>query len=64
MDETLPWRKSSLSGMNGCVEVAFEDRKVLVRDSKDPKGPSLSFTRQEWEAFVGGVRHGEFSPGN
>jgi hypothetical protein len=54
------WRKSSLSGVNGCVEVAFFDGMVAVRDSRDTGGPVLLFTGAEWEAFVGGVRKGEF----
>lgn len=56
----VAWRKSSRSGMNGCVEVAFADGRIALRDSKDRKGPVLVFTPQEWEAFVGGVRDGEF----
>ncbi len=56
------WRKSSRSGANGCLEVAILDGGVAVRDSKDKDrpGPVLFFTRHEWEAFVGGVRDGEF----
>jgi Domain of unknown function (DUF397) len=54
------WRKSSRSGANGCVEVAFADGKVAVRDSKDRRGPLLVFTPVEWDAFVGGARDGEF----
>jgi hypothetical protein len=54
------WRKSTRSGTNGCVEVALVDNKVAVRDSKDRGGPVLVFTAHEWEAFVGGVRSGEF----
>jgi hypothetical protein len=54
------WRKSSLSGTNGCVEVRLADGRVEVRDSKDRGGPVLVFARLEWEAFVGGVRNGEF----
>jgi Domain of unknown function (DUF397) len=54
------WRKSSLSSHNGCVEVAFTDGEIAVRDSKDQGGPVLVFTRLEWEAFIGGVRNGEF----
>ena len=56
------WRKSRRSnGANNCVEVAFlaADR-IAVRDSKNPHGPALLFTRGEWEAFVGGTRDGEF----
>jgi hypothetical protein len=54
------WRKSTRSGNNGCVEVAFVEDRVAVRDSKDRSGPVLVFTAHEWEAFVGGVRTGEF----
>jgi hypothetical protein len=70
------WRKSTRSGMNGCVEVAFrrssgcnnatcvevaiDQTVVLVRDSKDPDGPRLSFSREEWRAFLAGVGDGEF----
>jgi hypothetical protein len=48
------WRKSSRSGDNGgqCVEIAFGDRAVGVRDSKDKSGPVLVFTRREWAAFL------------
>jgi hypothetical protein len=57
------WKKSSRSNGNGgsnCVEVAQLGAAVAVRDSKNPTGPALVFTRPEWVAFVGGVRDGEF----
>jgi Domain of unknown function (DUF397) len=54
------WRKSTRSGNNGCVEVAFVEGRVAVRDSKDRGGPALIFTAHEWEAFIGGVRDGQF----
>jgi hypothetical protein len=54
------WRKSSYSSINGCVEVAFADGNVAVRDSKDRRGPVLLFTPAEWTAFLEGVRGGEF----
>jgi Domain of unknown function (DUF397) len=54
------WHKSTHSGANGCVEVAFVDGNVAVRDSKDRKGPVLRFTIAEWQAFLNGVRDGEF----
>lgn len=53
------WRKSRHSASNGCVEVAFVDGQVAVRDSKDRQGPVLVFTPVEWDAFVAGVRDGE-----
>ena len=56
------WRKSSQSGPNcdNCVEVAFVDDAILLRDSKHPDGSVLVFTQAEWDAFVGGAKDGEF----
>jgi Domain of unknown function (DUF397) len=56
------WIKSSLSFSNSnCVEVAsLPDEKIGVRDSKDSEGPVLRFTSDEWHAFLGGARNGEF----
>jgi hypothetical protein len=54
------WRKSARSGSNGCVEIAFVDGQVAVRDSKHKDGPVLVFTPREWEAFLGGVTDGQF----
>jgi Domain of unknown function (DUF397) len=58
----LVWVKSSLSFANGnCVEVAgLPDDRIGVRNSRDPDGPVLRFTPDEWRAFLGGVRNGEF----
>jgi hypothetical protein len=33
---------------------------VAVRDSKDPDGPKLTFTPDEWVAFTAGIKTGEF----
>lgn len=48
------WRKSSYSGANGnCVEVAHAASGVVaVRDSKNPDGPRLAFTPEQWTAFT------------
>jgi hypothetical protein len=56
------WRKSDRSGpySDNCVEVAFVDDAIAVRDSKNPTGPVLLFTQAEWDAFVGGAKDGEF----
>ena len=59
----LTWRKSTRSGAQGgnCVEVAeLPDGGMAVRDSKHPEGSPLLFTLAEWQAFVGGVKDGEF----
>ncbi|MCW3839463.1 DUF397 domain-containing protein [Micromonospora yasonensis] len=54
------WRKSSRSSGNGgaCVEVADNlPGVVAVRDSKDPTGPTLTFTPTAWRAFVTQISH-------
>ena len=58
---TAQWRKATLSKAQGdCVEVAFVNDAVGVRDSKDPSKAPHVFTHAEWEAFLDGVRKGEF----
>ena len=54
------WRTSKRSNGGQCVEVAVAEPFVLVRDSKARSEAVLKFTFSEWEAFVGGVRDGEF----
>ena len=56
------WRKSKASGTYGdnCVEVAFIDDAIALRDSKHAEGPVLLFTQGEWDAFVDGAKDGEF----
>jgi hypothetical protein len=52
------WRKSSYSGNGGeCVEVATGHLgTVAVRDSKNPHGPVLIVSRDEWAGFITRVR--------
>ena len=56
------WTKSSLSYACGnCVEVAsLPGGQIGVRNSRNSAGPVLTFTSDEWRAFLGGVRNGEF----
>lgn len=47
----MTWRKSSFSAgteHGNCVEVAWPQPLVAVRDSKNPTGPTLSFPRATW----------------
>jgi hypothetical protein len=44
-----------------CVEVAGLSSDLIgVRDSQNPRGAVLRFSPADWDAFVGGVREGEF----
>lgn len=47
------WFKSSYSETSSqCVEIAFCDEVVGVRDSKHPTGPALVFTAAQWDRFL------------
>jgi hypothetical protein len=61
-ESCVPWIKSSYSyASSNCVETAgLPDGIVGMRDSKDVGGPVLQFSKAEWQAFLGGVRNGEF----
>ncbi|WP_405105595.1 DUF397 domain-containing protein [Micromonospora sp. NBC_01405] len=52
------WRKSTRSNNGGdCVEVADNIPGVVgLRDSKDPSGPVLAYSRIAWDAFVQDVK--------
>ena len=56
------WHKAVASnGGTNCVEVMETEEGFLVRDTKDRgEGHVLSFTKEEWTAFLEGVDGGEF----
>jgi|tagenome__1003787_1003787.scaffolds.fasta_scaffold14490964_1 hypothetical protein len=57
----LAWHKAMQSGLSNCVQVArLAEGGVAVRDSKDPGGPALHYTAEEWQAFSAGMKSGEF----
>jgi hypothetical protein len=59
----VTWQKSRRSNPSGnCVECAVlpEGAGIAVRNSRDPEGPALVYTPAEIEAFILGVRDGDF----
>jgi len=70
MDSTGAGRRESPGSADHvatAIEVAVSpgskegsDHVITLRDPKDPDGPTLVFTPAEWDAFVAGVRDGEF----
>ena len=53
------WRKSSYSGgdTGSCVEVA-KSGAVLIRDTTNRGGFTLSVPESAWRTFINGVRQG------
>jgi len=43
-----------------CVAVKIEKNRIQIRDTKDSGKTTLTYTRKEWKAFIGGVKGGEF----
>lgn len=57
------WAKSEMSnGGNNCLEVAFVDGVVALRDSKDvgdPEAQVLIVSRKDYELFTQSVQKGQ-----
>jgi hypothetical protein len=55
--EHIVWRRSSSTGGGSggggnCVEVAYIDRMIGIRDSKNPTGSILIVTSSDWARFL------------
>ena len=52
------WRKSSYSGGSGtdCVEVADTAGVIMVRDTKNRDGVTLSIQADAWQRFTTALR--------
>jgi hypothetical protein len=56
----IEYKVSSFCSFGNCVEVGRSpEGAVMVRDTKD-RGQELTFSDEEWVAFVAGVKAGEF----
>lgn len=60
---TASWQKSRACNPDAanCLETTSTQGHVWVRDSKNPFGPALGFTREGWSAFLTGVQRDEFT---
>lgn len=59
----VEYKISTFCNFGDCVEVGqLPGGSMSVRDTKDPERRSLVFTTDEWDAFVKGVKNGEFDP--
>ena len=59
---TVLWRRSRACNPVECVEVAFCEDRVLVRDSTSPGGDVLGFTRAQWQTFLSDLSRGAGDP--
>lgn len=55
------WITSRACNNSACVQVAhLPGGMVAIRDSKDTGKAAHVFDREEWEAFLSGVKAGDF----
>jgi Domain of unknown function (DUF397) len=57
---TVHWQKATKSTTSSCVEVGLIRGMVAVRDSKNRGRRPFLYTKSEWDAFLDGVKKGEF----
>ena len=48
----VKWKTSSASQGTNCVEVAFTDENVLVRDTKNREAGFLTVPNSAWQALI------------
>lgn len=59
--ENLTWHTALSCESGACVQVAAADRDaILIGSTRQPGGPLLEYTAAEWNAFVNGVKAGDF----
>lgn len=57
----VTWRLAGGAAADSGVELALlPDGQIAVRNSADPAGPALIYTRAEIEALIGGAQDGDF----
>lgn len=56
----LTWRTALNCNGGACIQVAAHEQAVLIGNSRKPRGPVLSYSHEEWQEFVAGVKQGDF----
>lgn len=60
-DQTHTWKRSSFCESGACIEVEFFDDKIFLWNNTEPIY-KIAATREEWSAFVAGIKAGQFDP--
>jgi len=42
------------------VEIAELNGMIVMRDSKDPHGPTLRYTAEQWQSFIRAIKASAF----
>jgi predicted secreted Zn-dependent protease len=57
---SLTWLTALSCNGGACVQVATDQNSILIRNSRQPDGPLVEYTPEEWHEFVSGVKKGDF----
>ncbi len=57
---SLAWRVARDCDGGSCIRVAPHKGMIVIGDTKNPDGPVLSYSHDEWLAFIKGIRQGDF----
>ncbi len=60
MDGFVASRFTFITNRRTCVSVKISEDKIQIRDTRDPDKTTLTFRPDEWDAFIKGVKDGEF----
>jgi hypothetical protein len=58
--EGLSWQISSYCNNGSCVQVSQDGGAIFLGDSKDPEGPTLSYTLPGWKILIADIKSGRF----
>lgn len=56
----LSWRVARSCNGGACVKVAARGDEIIIGSSQHSDGPVVSYSREEFAAFVEGIRQGDF----
>ena len=58
--EPLTWRIARRCNGGACIRVALSSNMIVISDAREPDGPFLAYSQDEWKQFVEAVRLGHF----
>ena len=58
--EEPAWYMTERCDSGACVQIGTLGESILIRSTIDPDGHWVTLSRDEWQAFVAGVKGGDF----
>ena len=56
----LNWHAPIMCDSGSCVQVARHGDSVFFGNTTEPEGPVITYSMAEWDAFLIGVKRGDF----